>query len=50
MARMLGRAWNDRQGYETCECDKAVCRKRRRLERKTERRIEKRELRLELAR
>lgn len=44
MARMMGRAWNARQGYETCDCDRACCRHRRKDERRRERRIEKREL------
>jgi hypothetical protein len=48
MARMMGRAWNARQGYETCDCDRKCCRHRRATETRRERRIEKRELAREI--
>lgn len=44
--RMIGPAWHARQGYETCGCGRPQCRKRRLRERRTMRRIEKREWRL----
>ena len=40
---MVSKAWHDRQGYETCGCGRPQCRKRRKDERKSMRRIEKRE-------
>lgn len=48
MARMLGPAWSQRQGYQTCECGRPTCRGRRKDERRRERRIEKREVRAEI--
>jgi hypothetical protein len=45
---MLGPAWHTRQGYETCGCAAKVCRKRRKLEVKTMKRIERREVAREM--
>lgn len=49
MAKMMSHAQHSRQGYETCGCGRPQCRKRRIDDRRTQRRVEKDELRKELS-
>lgn len=46
--KMLGPAWHERQHHETCGCGRPQCRKRRLLERRTMKRIERREVAREI--
>lgn len=45
MAQMMSHEQRDRQGYETFGCGRPQCRKRRIDDRRTQRRVEKDELR-----